>query len=209
MKHIFSQDHATGVAGEKLFESVLKNNNKNYRPATLSEQQKEDIDFVVVGKGEEIKIEVKNDQKIHETGNMFYEDISNLNKVQSVKYFNDKDFVVTLPNGQQITERIDEIDGIGCMERTTSKFIVYISSALGKYIIVPTDKLRTYVHTNFNRFYRHNKVDGSNSSGLLVPMFKTVYTGRTKFNGKPETRAILEMNDNIKRYLPEAKILSL
>lgn len=141
--HVFEDDNAVGVRGEKIFERYCSE--RGLLPVSVADDpvwQGRDVDFLVVGDdGVEYSYEVKNDTRIWKTRNVFYEDVSNV-----------------------------EFSTDGCFKKTAADFIVICSEQERKLYVVDARRLRSFVERSSSSLRRITVVEGSKSSGLLVPL---------------------------------------
>lgn len=142
-EHVFEEDNAIGARGEDIFESFCSGIGIDFVRVTEDPAwQDKDVDFVVFGDdGVEYLYEIKNDTKISRTGNVFYEDVSNV-----------------------------EYGTPGCFKKTEADYIVVCSEPNRTMYFLDARALRGFVERNESAFRRISVVDGSHSSGLLVPL---------------------------------------
>lgn len=143
--HNFSDDNAIGKRGEEIFRKCLEKWKCNFTDVTDDpEYQEQDIDFIVESrktKGEFVAVEVKNDQRIADTRNIFFETMSNVD---------------------YSTE--------GCFKKSKSKLMAIVSESEKKIYFVGTETLRRFVDKNSDYLRFISRVPGSNSCGYLVPI---------------------------------------
>lgn len=143
----FQQDLRTGSIGEESVLQFLKvsKSTKNIMDVRYDKFFQElDVDFIQETHNNEFrKIEVKTDTMAHITGNLAYEHTSN-------KYYNT----------------------IGCFEKTKADYIFYYLTENKNLYILHTETLRSYIHTNKNRFREVNM--GDNALGYLVKLEELV-----------------------------------
>lgn len=140
--HVFKDDNAIGKRGEKIFSRYLDMLGLEYKDVSdVTSYQKQDIDFVVMSKtGKEWTVEVKNDTRIAQTGNIFFETISNVHYSSN-----------------------------GCFNKTTADAMVIVSESEKKLYIMTTKSLKTFVEDNKDHL-KFRTTPGSNSAGFLVPV---------------------------------------
>ena len=143
----FQKDLRTGVLGEEVVYNFLLRNSQTSNVLDVRDDkvfQKLDVDFIqeLISGGTRM-IEVKTDTQAHYTKNLAYEHTSN-------KYYNT----------------------IGCFEKTKADYIFYYLTENKNLYILHTETLRSYIHTNKNRFREVNM--GDNALGYLVKLEELV-----------------------------------
>ena len=140
--HVFKDDNEIGKRGEKIFSKYLDNLGLEHEDVSdVKEYQKQDIDFVVRAKtGQTWTVEVKNDTRIAQTGNIFFETISNVHYSSN-----------------------------GCFNKTNADAMVIVSESEKKLYIVTTKNLKKFVEDN-KEHLKFRTTPGSNSAGFLVPV---------------------------------------
>jgi Uncharacterized protein conserved in bacteria len=145
MVHKFKDDNKIGKRGEKIFSEYLKA--RGIRCEDVSdnkEYQSQDIDFLVESKtepGKMVSFEIKNDTRIAETGNIFFETMSN------VDYSTD-----------------------GCFSKTKANVMAIVSESERSIYLVSSDFLKKFVDGNKEKLRFIPRVPGSNSCGYLIPV---------------------------------------
>ena len=143
--HNFGDDNAIGKRGEEIFRKFLETRNCKYTDVSEdSKYQEQDIDFLVESRktpGKIVSVEVKNDQRIAETGNIFFETMSN------VDYSTD-----------------------GCFKKSKAELMAIVSESEKLIYFVGTELLRAFVDRNSNSLRFISRVPGSNSCGYLIPV---------------------------------------
>jgi hypothetical protein len=144
-KHNFSDDNAIGKRGEEIFRKCLEKWNCKYTDVSEDARyQEQDIDFIVESRkvdGKTVTVEVKNDQRIAETGNIFFETMSNVD---------------------YSTE--------GCFKKTKAELMAIVSESERLIYFVGTEILRKYINENSKNLRFISRVPGSNSCGYLIPV---------------------------------------
>lgn len=141
----FERDMNTGAIGEEIVFNLLKSDSRVKEVIDVREDkifQRIDVDFVQFFKNEKpLLIEVKTDEKAHETGNIIYESISNAT-----------------------------YNTIGCFEKTTSQIIYYYIVHTKEMLIIRTSKLRDYMSEDKNKKKYKYVHMGDNARGYLIPI---------------------------------------
>ena len=143
--HDFKEDNEIGRRGELIFGKCLEKWKCNFTDVTEdAEYQEQDIDFIVESKkakGKMVTVEVKNDQRIAETGNIFFETMSNV-----------------------------DYSTIGCFKKTKAELMAIVSESESMIYFVGTEILRKFVEENSSSLRFISRVPGSNSCGYLIPV---------------------------------------
>lgn len=143
--HNFSDDNAIGKRGEEIFKKCLEKWGCKFEDVSENpEYQEQDIDFVVESRkvpGKTVSVEVKNDQRIYETGNIFFETMSNVD---------------------YSTE--------GCFKKSKSELMAIVSEKERAIYFVGTEILRKFVDENSESLRFISRVPGSDSCGYLIPV---------------------------------------
>ena len=147
--HNFNKSIKTGDFGEQIIKNYFKNNPNIIDVIDVSQDkqyQDKDIDFLVKLKsGEDISIELKTDT--YDTGNIFYEAISN-----------------------------KEYNVLGCMIKSKAKCLFYYFIKTKELYIIDFKAYKKWVNANNGRFTKKtikniNRYgnDITHSVGLLIP----------------------------------------
>ena len=143
--HNFSDDNAIGKRGEEIFRKCLDRWNCKYTDVSDDKRyQEQDIDFIVESRktpGKTVAVEVKNDQRIAETGNIFFETMSNVD---------------------YSTE--------GCFKKSKAELMAIVSESERLIYFVGTEILRKFVDENSRTLRFISRVPGSSSCGYLIPV---------------------------------------
>ena len=145
MIHNFQDDNAIGKRGERIFAAFLESRGCRYEDVSESkEYQDKDVDFIVYSRkepGRKVMVEVKNDTRIAQTGNVFFETMSNV------------DFATN-----------------GCFSKTEADLMAIVSETEKLIYFVDAKFLKEYVGRNNDSLRFISRVPGSNSCGYLIPL---------------------------------------